>query len=47
MATKKGIKVSKLAEDLKIEPKDLLATLKELGVAAKTSASVGWRARTF
>ena len=40
MATKKGIKVSKLAEDLKIEPKDLLATLKELGVAAKTSASV-------
>lgn len=40
MATKKGIKVSKLAEDLKIEPKDLLKTLKDLGVAAKTSASM-------
>ena len=40
MATKKGIKVAKLAEDLKIEPKDLLKTLKDLGVAAKTSASM-------
>lgn len=40
MATKKGIKVSKLADDLKIEPKDLLKMLKDLGVAAKTSASV-------
>ncbi len=40
MATKKGIKVSKLAEDLKLDPKDLLKTLKDLGVAAKTSASV-------
>ncbi|MFH1710081.1 MAG: translation initiation factor IF-2 [bacterium] len=40
MAAKKGIKVSKLAEDLKIDPKDLLATLKDLGVSAKTSASV-------
>lgn len=40
MATKKGIKVSKLAEDLKIDPKDLLKTLKILGVAAaKTLAS--------
>jgi translation initiation factor IF-2 len=40
LATKKGIKVSKLAEDLKLDPKDLLKTLKELGVAAKTTASV-------
>jgi translation initiation factor IF-2 len=40
LATKKGIKVSKLAEDLKLDPKDLLKTLKDLGVAAKTSASV-------
>ena len=40
MTTKKGIKVSKLAEDLKLDPKDLLKTLKDLGVAAKTSASV-------
>jgi translation initiation factor IF-2 len=40
LATKKGIKVSKLAEDLKVEPKDLLKILKDLGVAAKTSASI-------
>ena len=40
MATTKGIKVAKLAEDLKLDPKDLLKTLKDLGVAAKTSASV-------
>ena len=40
MATKNGIKVSKLAEDLSLDPKDLLKTLKDLGVAAKTSASM-------
>jgi translation initiation factor IF-2 len=40
LATKKGIKVLKLSEDLKIEPKDLLAALKDIGIAAKTSASV-------
>lgn len=40
MATKKGIKVAKLAEDLSVDPKDLLKTLKDLGVAAKTSASM-------
>lgn len=40
MPTKKGIKVSKLAEDLGIEPKELLKVLKDLGVPAKTSASV-------
>ena len=39
MPAKKKIKVSKLAEDLKVEPKELLRTLKELGVSAKTSAS--------
>jgi translation initiation factor IF-2 len=40
LATKNGIKVSKLAEDLSVDPKDLLKTLKDLGVAAKTSASM-------
>ena len=40
MAAKKGIKVAKLAEDLSVDPKDLLKTLKDLGVAAKTSASM-------
>jgi translation initiation factor IF-2 len=41
LATKKGIKVSKLAEDLKLDPKDVLKALKDLGIAAaKTTASV-------
>jgi len=40
LAAKKGIKVAKLAEDLSVDPKDLLKTLKDLGVAAKTSASM-------
>lgn len=40
MATKKGIKVSALAEELKMEAKDLLKQLKDLGVSAKTSASI-------
>jgi len=39
-AGRQGIKVSKLAEDLSLDPKDLLKTLKDLGVAAKTSASM-------
>jgi len=40
LATKKGIKVSALAEELKMEAKDLLKQLKDLGVSAKTSASI-------
>jgi translation initiation factor IF-2 len=39
MAAKKGIKVSKLAEDLQLEPKEILKVLKDLGVVAKTAAS--------
>lgn len=39
MAVKKGIKISRLAEDLKIESKDLLKMLKDVGVTARTAAS--------
>ena len=39
-AGRQGIKVAKLAEDLSVDPKDLLKTLKDLGVVAKTSASM-------
>jgi len=39
LATKKGIKISALADELKVEPRELIKALKGIGITAKTSAS--------
>lgn len=39
MPAKKGVKVIQIAEDLRMDPRDLLAFLKTKGIAARTTMS--------